>query len=135
MEEIIKIAANSKSVGLKGNAVYRYSLKNKNCGDHIKIEFNTKNEKITNFRYEGETCIFCQASSSLVSKNQNKLTLQKLFNLKKQIYDYFDNKCKNEQLVIFDFKQLLKKKNNSRKECIALPINAILNALEKNDCR
>ncbi len=78
MEEIIEIATNSKSVGLNGNAEYKYSLKNKNCGNHIIIEFHPNNEKITNFRYEGETCIFCQASSSLVSKNQNKLTLLKI---------------------------------------------------------
>ena len=34
---------------------------------------------------------------------------------------------------LFDFKQLLKKNHNTRKECIALPLNAILNSLEKND--
>jgi len=46
--------------------------------------------------------------------------------LKNQIYDYFSNDKQNQTLVIFDFKHLLKKENNSRKECIALPINAIL---------
>ena len=43
MEEIIEIATNSKSAGLNGNAEYKYSLKNKNCGDHIIIEFDPKN--------------------------------------------------------------------------------------------
>ena len=80
MEEIIKIAANSKSVGLNGNAEYKYSLKNKNCGDHITIEFDPKNEKITNFRYEGETCIFVRTHPHYYQK---KLTLQKLFDLNK----------------------------------------------------
>lgn len=133
MEEIIKIAAKTKSFGIRGNAKYQFALKNKNCGDHIKIEFDLINEKIFNFRYEGETCIYCQASAALLAKNLNKLTLQKLFRLKKQIYDYFDNKFKKENLELFDFKQLLKKNHNTRKECIALPLNAILNSLEKND--
>ena len=43
-------------------------------------------------------------------------------------------KKKNQTLAIFDFKQLLKKENVSRKECIGLPINAILNTAGIDDC-
>ena len=55
MEELIKLAANTKSFGLKGNAQFKNILKNKNCGDEIKIEFDLKNKQISNFRYEGES--------------------------------------------------------------------------------
>ena len=133
MEDIISIAAKSKSFGLKGRAKYSFTLKNKNCGDEINIEFDLKNNKIGNFRYDGETCIYCQASAALLSKNTNKLTITKLQNLKNQIYNFFNGKINNQTLEIFDFKQLLKIEHQPRKECIALPVNAILNALKKND--
>jgi nitrogen fixation NifU-like protein len=126
MEKIIKLAAKTNAYGLKGRSQFKHALKNKNCGDEIKIEFDLNEQKLMNFRYEGEACVYCQASASLLSKNLSKLTLEKLQELKNQIYDYFSNDKQNQTLVIFDFKHLLKKENNSRKECIALPINAIL---------
>ena len=80
MEEIIRIAANNNFFGLNGKAKYRHSLKNKNCGDEIKIEFDLdlEKKKLKNFRYEGESCIYCQASASLLSKNISKLNLKNL---------------------------------------------------------
>ena len=127
MEEIIRIANNNNFFGLKGNAQYRHSLKNKRCGDEIKVEFDLEKQKLRNFRYEGETCIYCQASASLLSKNISKLNLDNLSKLKTQIQDYFGENKKNQILVLFDFKKLLKKENKNRKDCIILPINAILN--------
>ena len=126
MEKIIKLAAKTNAYCLKCIGQFKHALKNKNCGDEIKIEFDLNEKKLMNFRYEGESCVYCQASASLLSKNLSKLTLDKLKELKNQIYDYFSNDNQNQTLVIFDFKHLLKKENNSRKECIALPINAIL---------
>ena len=38
--EIIKIASNTKNVGLTNNYTYKSSLKNSLCGDKIKIELN-----------------------------------------------------------------------------------------------
>ena len=67
-------------------------------------------------------------------KKLNKLYLENLHKLQKQIYDFFGNNKRNQTLAIFDFKQLLKKENVSRKECIGLPINAILNTAGIDDC-
>lgn len=134
MEPIIKIAAQNNHYGLKGGSRFKNVLKNKNCGDEIKIEFDLTKKKIFNFRYEGEACIYCLASASLLSKNLNKLNLDNLHKLQKQIYDFFSNKKMNQPLAIFDFKQLLKKENASRKDCIGLPINAILNTKGIDDC-
>ena len=127
MEEIIRIANNNNFFGLKGNAQYRHSLKNKSCGDEIKVEFDLEKQKLRNFRYEGETCIYCQASASLLSKNISKLNLNNLSELKKQIQDYFSENKKNEMLILFDFKKILKKENKNRNDCIILQINDILN--------
>jgi nitrogen fixation NifU-like protein len=130
MEEIIRIAANNNFFGLKGKAKYRYNLKNKNCGDEIKIEFDLEKNKLKNFRYEGEICIYCQASASLLSKNTSKLNLKNLSKLKIQIQEYFSENKNKQILAIFDFKKLLKKENKNRKDCISLPINAIMDRLK-----
>ena len=44
--QIIKIASNTKNVGLTNNYNYRSSLKNSLCGDKIKLELTVKNSKI-----------------------------------------------------------------------------------------
>jgi len=133
MEELIKLAANTQAFGLKGNSQYKNILKNKNCGDEIKIEFDLKNKQISNFRYEGEVCIYCQASASLLSKNINKLNWDSLGLFKIQIENFFNQINTKQALEIMDFKSLLNINNKNRKNCIVLPIDAILTTTITND--
>ncbi len=109
-------------------------LKNKNCGDEIKIEFDLKNKQISNFRYEGEVCIYCQASASLLSKNINRLNWDSLGLFKIQIEKFFNQINTKQALEIMDFKSLLNINNKNRKNCIVLPIDAILATTITNDC-
>jgi nitrogen fixation NifU-like protein len=134
MEELIKLAANTQAFGLKGNSQYKNILKNKNCGDEIKIEFDLKNKQISNFRYEGEVCIYCQASASLLSKNINKLNWDSLGLFKIQIENFFNQINTKQALEIMDFKSLLNINNKNRKNCIVLPIDAILTTTITDDC-
>ena len=133
MEELIKLAANTKSFGLKGNTQFKNILKNKNCGDEIKVEFDLKNKQISNFRYEGEVCIYCQASASLLSKNINKLNWDSLGLFKIQIMNFFNQIDTEQTFEIKDFKSLLNINNRNRKNCIVLPIDAILTTTITND--
>jgi len=134
MEELIKLAASTQSFGLKGNSKYKNILKNKNCGDEIKVEFDLKNKQISNFRYEGEVCIYCQASASLLSKNINKFNWDSLGVFKIEIENFFDQIDTKQILKIVDFKPLLNMNNKNRKNCIVLPIDAILTTTITNDC-
>ena len=133
MEELIKLAANTKSFGLKGNTQFKNILKNKNCGDEIKVEFDLKNKQISNFRYEGEVCIYCQASASLLSKNINKLNWDSLGLFKIQIMNFFNQIDTKQTFEIMDFKSLLNINNRNRKNCIVLPFDAILTTTITND--
>jgi len=133
MEELIKLAANTEYFGLKGNAQFKNILKNKNCGDEIKIEFDLKNKQISNFRYEGEVCIYCQASASLLSKNINKLNWDSLGLFKIQIMNFFNQIDTKQTFEIMGFKSLLNINNRNRKNCIVLPIDAILTTTITND--
>ena len=115
MKEAIQIAANTKCYGLTNKANYHGKLKNKNCGDEIQIEFNIKKNCITNFRYEGEMCIYCQASASIIANTKINLHQQNLKKIQKQIYDFFNNKIKFKFFVIKKFSLIVKKKKLPKK--------------------
>ena len=69
-KEILKIASNTENLSFLENHTHSTKLKNSTCGDEIKIYLIVKNKKITNFKYQGESCIYCQASASLLSRNE-----------------------------------------------------------------
>ena len=66
--EILKIASNTENHGILDNPTHFSKLKNSICGDEMKIYLIVENDKITNFKYECESCIYCQASVSLLSR-------------------------------------------------------------------
>ena len=68
-KEIIKIASNTENHGVLDNHTHSSKLKNPICGDEMKIYLIVKNDTIINFKYECESCIYCQASVSLLSRN------------------------------------------------------------------
>ena len=67
-KEIIKIASNTENHGALDNHTHFSKLKNTICGDEMKVYLIIENNKITNFKYECESCIYCQASVSLLSR-------------------------------------------------------------------
>ena len=75
--EIIKIASNTSYVGLKNDYTYKSSKKNSMCGDLIKVELVVKKSKINSMRYETESCIYCNASASLIAKQIRGLSINK----------------------------------------------------------
>ena len=66
--EIIKIAADTSNCGINKNSNLIATSKNKFCGDKITIEIEVFKNKIEKMSYETESCVFCQASASLLSK-------------------------------------------------------------------
>ena len=128
--KIINLAANTKNYGLRKNSSHYAYCKNKICGDKIKVEINLSGIKIKEMRYETESCIFCQASASTLSKMVKLIDIK---NLKKEIlkiYDSFDKKDIVLPKKYNSFKPLINKKNRNRLECIMLPFNAVLKALK-----
>ena len=63
---------------MKNKTKYFSSLKGKKCGDKIKVELEIKDKKIKNMYYETESCIFCQASASVISKYVKDLMVKNL---------------------------------------------------------
>ena len=76
-KEIINIASNTSNVGLNNNYSHKISLKNKLCGDKITVELIVSNKRILSMKYVTESCIYCEASASLLSKTIKKLKILK----------------------------------------------------------
>ena len=129
--EILKIASNTKN--FKDIKKYTHYSKSKNplCGDEIHIKLVVNNQKITNFGYQGKSCIYCQATASLLS---DKLISYKIENIKElcNYADvYFGEKQKNLKKEWIFLSKLLNQKNFSRQQCILLPFNALKKIVSK----
>ena len=129
-KEIIKIASNTSNAGLDNKYSHKISLKNKLCGDKITLELIVAKQKIISMKYETESCVYCEASASLLSKKIKKLNIQTIkddfINLKKIL--------KNRKIKIpkkfDDFKKLFNSDNFNRYNCLFLPFDAVIKALK-----
>ena len=130
-KEIIEIASNTSFVGLKDNYTYKSSKKNSICGDLIKIELLVKKTKIDSMRYETESCVYCNASASLVAKQIRGLEIRKVKKDLSKLRSFSKNIKSFETPIKFKkFKSLFKKTNASRLNCVFLPLDAVLKALK-----
>ena len=123
--EILKIASNTKN--FKDIKKYTHYSKSKNplCGDEIHIKLVISDQKIIDFGYQGKSCIYCQATASILS---NKLVNYKTFKIN-ELCDYakiyFTENQSNLSKEWKFLNKLLSQKNASRQECILLPFNAL----------
>ena len=128
--EILQIAADTKNNKKIKNFTHKSKFKSQLCGDEIEISLIIKDHKILDMGYQCKSCIYCQASASLLSKLSINKPLKKI----KELSDFVNNffKCTN---VKFSkewkaFEKLFDKKNISRKECILLPFKTVTKALK-----
>ena len=130
-KEVIRIASNTENHGTLDNHTHFSKLKNSICGDDMKIYLIVENNKITNFKYECESCIYCQASVSLLSRKAKNKLIAKVKNFAHQANSSFDKSANSFDKEWKEFDKIMKKNNISRKECLLLPINTMLDAVSK----
>jgi len=127
-KEIIKIASNTENHGVLDSHTHFSKLKNAICGDEMKVYLIVKNDKVMNFKYECESCIYCQASVSLLSRKAKNQSIRKIKDFATQAKNSFDNEVSfNKDWK--DFNKIMTNSNIARKECLLLPINAAVDAL------
>ena len=130
-KEIIKIASNTENHGVLNNHTHSSKLKNSICGDEMKIYLIIENEKITDFKYECKSCIYCQASVSLLSRSAKNKSIEKVKNFAEQAKNCFEKNTKSFGNEWKEFDKIMIKNNISRKECLLLPVNTTLDAINK----
>ena len=128
-KRIIKIASDTNNIGLTNKYNFKSSLKNSMCGDKIKLELTVKNLKINSMKYEIESCIYCEASASLLAKKVKNLNVNSAIKDLSKIIEIIYNNKYTLPANFKDFKVLINKKNINRIKCINLPFDAVLKAL------
>jgi nitrogen fixation NifU-like protein len=95
----------------------------------MQVSVKVVKDKIVDFGYQCKTCIYCQASVSLLSRNSiNKkiLHINNLLNITETFYEKEGGSFPKEWSV---FNKIFNKKNISRKECLLLPFKTLAKAL------
>ena len=127
--EILKIASNTDNHKVLKNHTHYSKLKNPICGDEMQVSVKVVKDKIVDFGYQCQSCIYCQASVSLLSRNSiNKtiLHIKNLLNITETFYEKENGSFPKEWSV---FNKIFNKKNISRKECLLLPFKTLTKAL------
>ncbi len=128
--EILKIASNTENHKILNTCTHSSKLKNPICGDVMEVSVKIVKNNIVDFGYQCKSCIYCQASASLLSRKTINKTILHVKNLL-EVADIFFEK----ENAIFPkkwsiFNKLFNKKNISRKECLLLPFKTLSKALK-----
>ncbi len=123
--EVLNIAADTANNRDVKNRTHVSKLKNSMCGDEMQIELILKNEKILDFGYQGKSCVYCQASASLLSRISINNQKEKINDLCDRAESYFDDDIKITDKKWKSLKKLIKKKNVNKKDCILLPFKTL----------
>ena len=123
--EVLSIAANTDNNRNIENRTHVSKLKNSVCGDEMQIELILKNEKILDFGYQGKSCVYCQASASLLSKISINNQKEKINDLCDKAELYFNDDVKIIDKKWNSLKKLIKKKKINKKDCIMLPFKTL----------
>ena len=123
--KILEIASDTENNKNIKNYTHAAKSKNPLCGDEIQIKLVIKNEKLVNFGYQGKSCVYCQATASLLSKNLINSKKNKIDELCNYAKSFFNNKQVSIEKKWSFLGKLFDQKNISRKDCILLPFNAL----------
>ena len=88
--EILKIASNTDNNKVLDNCTHSSKLKNPICGDEMEISIRVLKDNIVDFGYQCKSCIYCQASVSLLSQNSVNKKILNVKNLLKNLEHFFE---------------------------------------------
>ena len=127
---ILEIASNTKNNKVLDKHTHKSKNKNPICGDEMEISLIVKDNKIIDMGYQCKSCVYCQASVSLLSQNIKDKNLEEIKDFINACENIFENTKINLEKKWINFKELFNKKNISRKECLLLPMRTVLKALK-----
>jgi len=128
--KILQIASNTENNKIIKDHTHKAVQKNSICGDKMEISLKVKENKIIDFGYQCKSCIYCQASVSLLSSSSINKPVESIKSLLNEIENFFEDNLTNIPKEWKIFKQIFDKKNISRKDCLLLPFKAVSKALK-----
>ena len=79
--KILQIASNTENNKVIKDHTHKAVHKNSICGDQMEISLKVKENKIVDFGYQCKSCVYCQASVSLLSSNSINKPVESIKNL------------------------------------------------------
>ena len=128
--KILEIASNTKNNKIVKNFTHLAKNKNPICGDVMEISLKITNDKIIDFGYQSKSCIYCQASVSLLSINTKNKKIKIIKQLIQEIEYFFSDSSNKFKKKWPQYKVLFNKKNLARKNCLLLPFQTLKKALK-----
>ena len=127
---ILEIASHTDNNKIIKNHTHKSKNKNPLCGDEMEISLIVENDVIKDMGYQCKSCVYCQASVSLLSRKIKDKKIDDIKTLVSNGDKLFDNVKVKLEKHWYDFKEILDQKNLSRKECLLLPIKTLAKALK-----
>jgi nitrogen fixation NifU-like protein len=127
---ILEIASNTEGNKELSGATHYSKNKNPLCGDEMEISLIVRDNIIKDMGYKCKSCIYCQASVSLLSRKIKNKKINEIKSFINTAENLFDDVKSSLNQHWNDFIEILNKKNLSRKECLLLPLRTVLKALK-----
>ena len=127
---ILKIASDTVNHKKLDDCTHKSKLKNRLCGDEMEVGVKISNNKILDFAYQCKSCIYCQASASVLSKFSINKTVKSINESINFFNTFFENHDVKIPRDLKKFEILFSEENLSRKDCILLPFKALSKALK-----
>ena len=128
--KILEIASHTENNKILENFTHKSKNKNQLCGDVMEISLVVKNDTIKDMVYQCKSCVYCQASVSLLSRKIKNKSIKEIEDFVANGEKLFDDVKVTMEKHWKEFKIILDKKNLARKECLLLPLRTILKALK-----
>ena len=130
--KILEIASDTKNHKVVKNHTHQSKNKNPLCGDEMEISLIVKDNIVRDIGYQCRSCVYCQASVSLLSKWVMQAPIEKISDFVSNAEFFFDENFEQlKKINIKDlkvFKKIMNPKNISRKECLLLPFKTLSKA-------
>ena len=132
--KILEIASNTENHKVVKNYTHQSKNKNPLCGDEMEISLIVKDNIVQDMGYQCRSCVYCQASVSLLSRWVMQVPIEKISDFVLNAELFFDknlDQLKKVNIKDFkDFKKIMNPENISRKECLLLPFKTLSKALK-----
>ena len=103
--KILEIASNTENNKVLNNHTHKSKNKNPLCGDEMEISLIVKDDKVVDIGYQCKSCVFCQASVSLLSRNIKNKRVKEI----KEFISICEKAFEDTKIIIEKNGQILKK--------------------------
>ena len=127
---ILEIASDTDNHKVLENFTHKSKHKNPLCGDEMEIRLIIKDDVIKDMGYQCKSCVYCQASVSLLSRKIKGINIGEIRTFITQSEKLFDDVKISIDKHWKVFSEIFIKKNLNRKECLLLPLKTILKVIK-----